>query len=186
MNKNFTPKKILGIHWRWSDINKTSWKERQILFENKWMRLDLFQFPMLEDPSFKDWEKVFNKIDFSLYDAIYTSSLWWVMTLRYMAENNLHTKRIVMAVPGISFKTLDWKKANLYDLNQEFLKLNSSNVAYEKIVISFMDDDVVPFQSWKEVAEKVNWKYILLEKWWHKMLWSMNLIVDLVKNWLDK
>ena len=183
MEQEFTINKVLAVHWRWSNIHKDSWKLRKEIFKENWMELDLFQFAPLEDPSYEDWEVTFRDIDFSRYDAIYTSSLWWVMTLRYMYENNLTIKRIVMAVPWISFSALEWKKPNLYKLHQDFWTPDVSNIAEEKYVLSARDDDDVPYQSWEEVAKITNADFILLENWGHKLEWHSDLIVSLVKNW---
>ena len=35
----------------------------------------MFQFNEAEDPSYESWKQTFDTIDFSSYDAVYTSSL---------------------------------------------------------------------------------------------------------------
>lgn len=185
MGYNFVVKNVLAVHWRGSIITKDSRKLRKQLFKENWMDLDLFQFSVSEDPSYQDWKSTFDEIDFSKYDSIYTNSLWWIMTLKYMFENNLSTKRLVMAVPWISFKTIDWKKPNVNKIYKDFWNPDLSILSEEIIVISAKDDEVVPHQSWKEIADMTNGKYILLEKWWHKLKQHLETIIWLVKNGFD-
>lgn len=183
MKTNYSAKKVLAIHWKWSDINKDSWKIRKEKFRENWMELDLFQFAMVDDPSFEDWEKTFDEISFFKYDAIYTSSLWWIMILRYMYKNNIKAKRLIMAVPWISFKTLEWEKPNMYKLYKEFWNPDLSNIAWEIFVISTKDDEIVSYKSWKEIARMTNAEFILLEDWGHKLKWYLSLIISLVRHW---
>lgn len=183
MSSNIIVKNVLAVHWRGSNINSKSRVSRKKLFKDEGINLDLFQFTISDDPSYVQWEKTFKTIDFSKYDAIYTSSLWWVMTLRYMYENNLTINRIVLVVPWISFKTLNWEKPNLSKLHSELWSPDLSSIANSKFVISSKDDDIVPYQSWEKVANMLDANFILLDKWWHNLKAYLELIIDLVKSW---
>jgi predicted alpha/beta hydrolase family esterase len=63
------------------------------------MSLDLFQFDQAEDPTYESWKTVFQTIEFSDFDAVYTSSLGGVMTTRYLAETGQKVPRIIMVAP---------------------------------------------------------------------------------------
>lgn len=182
MKTNFIAKKVLAIHWRWSDINKDSRKLRKEKFKENWMELDLFQFAMLEDPSYEDWKQTFKEIDFSKYDTIYTNSLWWAMTTRYVLEKNIKVKRMVSCVPW-RWIYLNPSRRNLFEFynNLYSSNINLSNNINELVVLSVKDDNIVSFESWKEFADKVWSEFILLETWWHKLEWHLDLIISLVK-----
>lgn len=187
MKQYFTAKKVLVIHWRGSNINKESRKLRKEKFKENWMVLDLFQFAILEDPSYEDWKVTFDKIDFSKYDSIYTNSLWWAMTTKYILENDIKVKRVIFSVPW-RWKYLDYTRKNLFEFYNELYSNNIhlSNNVDELVVLSIKDDDIVPFENWKEFANKIWADFIELEKWWHKLEWHLELIISLVKYWNNK
>lgn len=174
-------KKILAIHGEISDITKPSWKLRKQAFEDAGVQVDIFQFSLAEDPSYASWEETFQKIDFSKYDALYTSSLGWAMALTYMHKNNITVPRMVLAVPWISFSTLRWEKPNIHTIYQDLWNTDLSHFTQESFVISAKDDDVVPYQSAEKIADMTGAKFILLEQGWHSLKWHIDKIVNLVK-----
>lgn len=164
-----------------SCIEKDSRKERIKKFYESWIELKLFQFNKEEDPTYESWKETFEKIDFSEYDVVYTSSFWWQATLKYLYDNNIKLKRLVMSVPWRSIYAINWKHKNNKKILDYLKDKNLENIAEEIIVISAKDDEVVPYESWKEIANITKAKFILLEKWWHKLEWHLDLIISLVK-----
>jgi len=60
--------RVLGIHWMTSSIKKPSWIKKVKIFKENWLKLELYQFDISEDPTYKSWGNTFNKIDFSNYE----------------------------------------------------------------------------------------------------------------------
>lgn len=174
-------KKVLGIHWRSTDIKKDSRKRRKDLFKNEGLDLDLFQFDRWIDPTFESWEKTFDKIDFSKYKMAYTVSLWWIMLSTYLHKNKIKLKRLVMVVPWISFSTEKWLKPNMAKTWEDFKKEKFDLLVDEIIVVNAKDDEIVSFESWKQFSNKINANFIALEKWWHWLKDYLEFIVKLVK-----
>lgn len=177
--------KVLGIHGKESDINKKSWQEKKKLFKEHGMQLDLFQFNRSIDPTYSDWEVTFKEINFLNYDTIYTSSLWWMMTLKYLYENDIFTNRLVMVVPWISFRTINGLQPNLAQLYR-FWPEDLTKVAWEIIILSVKDDEVVPYQSGEELAELTNAEFVLLEDGGHSLHARLEEIVKSVKFWIKR
>lgn len=180
MNK-FEAKKVLWIHWMSSYIEKNSRKEKIKKFKENWMDLELFQFNRQEDPTYESWEETFKQIDFSKYDAVYANSFWPIATIRFLYDNNIRVKRLVMTVTWKSFNVINWNYKNTKILLDYLEGKELWNIADEIIAISTKDDKVVPYQSWQKIANMTKAKFILLEKWGHLLEWHTDLIINLLK-----
>jgi isoleucyl-tRNA synthetase len=176
-------KKVLGVHGRWSDINKQSWLEKKEVFEKSGMSLDLFQFHQGEDPTYESWKTVFQTIEFSDFDAIYTSSLGGVMTTRYLAETGQKVPRIVMVAPWISNNVAAGLKPNMKSIYDSLGSLDITNIADEIIVLHAKDDETVPFDNGKAFAEKLWAIFVPTQTGNHAFKWQYNLIAALAQFW---
>ena len=174
-------KKVLGVHGRWSDINKKSWLEKKNVFEKSGMSLDLFQFDQSEDPTYQSWKEVFDTIDFSQYDAIYTSSLGGVMTVRYLTETGKKVPRIVMVAPWISNKVGAGLKPNVQSIFDSLESFDIKNISSELIVLHAQDDEITPYNNGKSFAESLDAKLVTVEKGGHSLENQYQLIAGLVQ-----
>lgn len=179
--ENIEIKNVLGIHGRTSSIKKESWKKKQELFNEQWLNLELYQFDNSENPTYESWKETFETIDFSKYNAVFTSSLWGAMTVNYLCEKKIKIKRLVMLAP---WKWISWRQstAPLYE-NLEEKGNVLKNLVNEIIVIHSKDDEVVPLESGKNFANKMNAEFIKVSKTNHKYEWYEKFCAEIVKNW---
>lgn len=173
--------KILWIHGRTSNINKLSWQKKISYFSKQWLELVLYQFDRSDDPTYKSWESTFSTIDFKRYDAVYTSSLWWAMLTKYILDNNIYLNKVIMCVPWISHDTFSGIRPNIQALFDSFIEINLNNLVNTLYVIHATDDEIVPYKSWKDFAEQTWATFISVKKWWHALEWSMDLIIEKLK-----
>ncbi len=184
VNKNnFKAKNVLWVHWMTSDINKESWQKRIKIFKEKWFNFDLFQFDKTEDPTYESWEETFKTIDFSKYDTVFTNSYWWNATVKFLFDNSIKVKRLVMTVPWISINTENWKYVNTQKLWESLENKDLTKVADEIIIIHAKDDEVVPFKNWKKFAEQVWANLIELNNGWHGLKKHYELMAWIIKYW---
>ncbi len=181
-SENFIAKKVLWIHGCWSSIEKDSWKKRVEEFKKNWIELESIQFDQSNDPTYESWEETFKTINFDEYDAVYTSSLWWLMTTRYITENNIKLKRLVMAVPGMSNNTIAWRKPNVQNIHDNTEKHNLENLVSERIVLTAYDDDIVSAENAEIFAEKTGSKCIKFADWWHSLTGHLEALIWIVKH----
>ncbi len=177
--------KILWIHWRWTNLNRssTSWHKRQIDLEKRWLSIDIPQFDNSVDPSYESWAKKIDTLDINRYNIILTSSHWWWVIIKYLLENKIKLKRLVMVCPWRSYskKENTWKLYDFLDKNE----INLKPLINEIIVINSKDDQIVNPKNWEILAQKVWAKFIQLDWYWHKMHWkAIKIINDLVINWI--
>ena len=181
--KNFIAKKVLWVHWHTSNITWKNWLKRVSDFEDNWIELESLQFNIKEDPSYESWKETFDTIDFSEYDAVYTSSLWGLMTVKFIIENNIKLKRLIMWVPWESFCTIEWKRKNIKSIHESLENFDLKELVEEVIVIHAKDDEVTSFEKWREFAEKFGAVFIERETGWHKLCGSEDLLAWIVKHW---
>jgi predicted alpha/beta hydrolase family esterase len=174
-------KKILWIHWRSTKLSekKSAWFERKKDFENRWFQVDLPQFDYSEDPTYESWERTLKTIDIESYDCIVTTSHGWWVIINYLKENNLSISKLILVCP--------WKgntpRSNTWKLYNELLSKDINLVKQIKdiYVLHSKDDDCVPFENWKQLAEKIWAKFIECNWFWHKFRWEwIKLVNDLV------
>ena len=103
------------------------------------------------------------------------------MTVKYILENNIKLNKIVMCVPGYSNRTEQWLKPNVQKIWDNTPNINIANLVKKIVVISSRDDEIVPFESWKDFAYKTLAEFIELEDWWHSLKWHINLIIEKIK-----
>lgn len=151
------------------------------VFSQNTIDFDSFQFDRSEDPTYESWKQTFDSIDFSQYDAVYTGSLGWVMTARYLAEKGIKVPRIVMRARWISNAVSEGKKPNIESIYKSLESLNTWNIADEIIVIHAKNDDTVPFSHGKDFAEKLGAVFVGMEIGNHELRWQYQLIAGLIK-----
>ena len=145
-------------------------------------KIEMFlpQFPRSFDPTYYEWEEVFKSIDFSKYDTIFTNSLWWIMTIRYLYENNIQVNNLVLTVPWLSFSTMRWEKPNVSEIFETLQNKDISMLSKRSIVISVLDDEVVPFSSGQDLSNRLNAKFILLNDGKHKLEKKNDFIANII------
>jgi predicted alpha/beta hydrolase family esterase len=76
------------------------------------------------------------------------------MTIKYIIENKIKLDRLIMVAPGAS-NTID-SRPNLKKFHEDLYENNIelNELVNEVIVVHSKDDDMVPFESGKKVAEK--------------------------------
>lgn len=174
--------KILWIHGRWTDVNSIFRSNMKEAFLNHNLELVLPQFPCSFDPSYAEWEEIYKTIDFTKYNTVFTNSLWWIMTIRYLFENNIQVNNLVLTVPWLSFSTMRWEKPNVFEVFRSLENKDISIVSKNSIIISVLNDEVVPFSSWEELSNRLNSKFILLNKWKHKLEWHNDYLAQIISN----
>ncbi len=181
-DKSFVAKKVLGVHWHTSNIKWEKWVKRIEKFKEQWMDLELFQFNIEEDPTYESWKETFDTIDFSQYDVVYTSSLWGLMTTKYIIENSIKLKRLVMAVPWLSISTQGGTRPNVQAIHENLWDINLENLVNEVVVIHAKDDDDVLFEQGEIFAEKVWAVFIEREIGGHPLHGSIPLLIWTIKH----
>ena len=177
-------KNILWIHGRASNLKNpnTSWNKRKEDIEKRWLSIDIPQFDNSEDPSYESWAEKLDTLDFNKYDAILTSSHWWWVIIKYLLDNDIKIKKLVMVCPWwgkIRKRVNTWKLYKYLDENN----INLKHLVRDIIVINSKDDDKVDPKKWKILAKKVWAKFIQLDWYWHKMQWkAIQIVNDLVVN----
>ena len=174
-------KKILWIHWRWTDLSKweSAWFERKIDLENRWFHIDLPQFDIAFDPTYQSWEDTLKSIDIESYDVIITTSHGGWVIINYLKENNLSIPKLIIVCPGKSINP----KVNTWNLYKELLSkdIDLTTQVTEMYVLHSIDDELVPFENWKEIAEKIWAKFIECNWFWHKFKGEwIKIVNDLV------
>ena len=180
-----SPKKVLWIHGKWTDISKVngSWKEMTEVFIQNTINFDSIQFDRSEDPTYESWKQTFDTIDFSQYDVVYTGSLGWVMTARYLTETGIKVPRIVMRAPWISNNVAEGKKPNIESIYKSLESLYVWNIADEIIVLHAKNDETVPFSHGKAFAEKIGATFVGIETGNHEFRWQYQIIAGLIQFW---
>lgn len=164
-------KKILGIHGRFSVVEKSQWwKSRKADFESRWISIDIPQFDPSEDPSYESWETVLKTIDFSKYDTILSSSHGWAVIVKYLKEKNIKIPRLVCVCPG-RWNTPRKNTWKFYD-SFEQSDMNLKNLVDEIIVIHSRDDEMVDFEKWEAFSKQIWAKFISTNGFGHKFKWD--------------
>lgn len=174
-------KKILWIHWRWTDLSKweSAWFARKIDFEKRWYHIDLPQFDTAYDPTYESWEETLKTLDIESYYCIVTTSHWGWVIINYLKENNLSVPKLIIVCPGKSINP----KNNMWTFYTQLLNkdINLSSQVKEIYVLHSKDDDLVPFENWKEIAKKIWAQFIECNWLWHKFRWEwIKIVNDLV------
>lgn len=173
--------KVLWIHWRLSSIDKDWWQKRIEIFDREWLELELFQFDQSEDPTYESWKATFETIDFSKYDAVYTSSLWGAMTTKYILEKSISLLKMVICVPWVSHLTIDWNHPNLKSLYDSLSSISLTHLVKKMYVLHPRDDEITPYINGKAFAEDIWAELITLETWGHLLKWHIDLIIGKLK-----
>ncbi len=181
--KSFVAKKVLWVHGHESNITWEKWIKLKEDFKQQWMELELLQFNIQKDPSYESWKETFDTIDFSEYDAVYASSLWCLMTTKYIIENNIKLKRLVMKAPGSSASTQDGQRPNIAAIHKSLDTFNLTKLVDECIAIHAKDDQTTPFEKGREFAEKFWATFIERETWDHSLEWNISVLIGTIKHW---
>ena len=69
------------------------------------------------------------------------------MTIKYLSENNIKVRRLVMAVPGLSFRTIKGEQPNIQSIWDSLTEQSYMGIADEICVVSVKDDEKIPFEN---------------------------------------
>lgn len=178
----FDNKKVLTIHGRGSDVNSESWEKRRVWFKENNVEIETPAFNLDENPTYESWEETFKTIDFENNKTVLTSSLWGVMTIKYILENDIKLDRLVMWTP--------WKanerRENIDKIHTylEERDINLENNVKEVIVINSEDDETINYKEGEILAKKLWWVYIKLNWHWHIMTKGIvDILSEILKTW---
>lgn len=172
--------KILGIHWRGSDLSKhTTWHERKNDLESRWHSIYVPQLDPCEDPTYSLWAQGLEKIDIESYDSILCVSHGSGVFARYVKENNLKLKRVVFCCAGRGSHINTGKVYDYLDTHD----MNLEKHIDEIFVIHSKDDEHISYSKGQAFHKQVWWKFISLEWFPHKLngeaVWVINNVVTL-------
>lgn len=179
--------KVLWIHWRASNIKsfESSWWERIKDLKERQIDIIVPQFDNSEDPTYESWEKDLKKINFDEIDVILSTSHWWWVITKYIIDNDIKVKKIIMIAPW-------WwphKRENTQKLYKELSSrdINLSNLVKEIYVLSSKDDNTIPYKTSKSFAKKIWARFIAFEWLWHQFIWEwIKIANDFVEFWENK
>lgn len=175
-------KKVLAIHGRGSDVNSESWKKRRAWFKENNIEIETPAFNLDKDPTYESWEETFKTLDFKNNKTVLTSSLWGVMTIKYILENDIKLDRLVMWTPWKSNN----RKENVDKIHTylEERDINLENNVKEVIVINSEDDETVNYKEGELLAKRLWWVYIKLNWHWHIMTKEvLDILSEILKTW---
>lgn len=180
--------KILGIHWRWSDVkNDESWKDRTVVFSENWLELETFQFDNSLDPSYENWKQVFNEIDFSKYKKIFTSSLWWAMLVTYLVDENIKLEAELFFISPWKWINLNKDRENIYKLYEDLYskEIDINNYCLNSVVIHSDEDDIVSTKEAEIFSDNIGSSFYLFNDYGHsfKVNWWVLFTSITIKYW---